>query len=74
MSFAEIREECMDRPDIPGAEVSLVTQSQLEFMTGSRQPLVAYHVCDVEAECGRDLGRCSQCGRRRIGEDLRDPP
>src|SRR5450756_3132525 len=57
---ADVCDECMDCLDILGTEVSLVTQSQLEFTTGSRQPLVAHHVCDVEAKCGGDPGHCSQ--------------
>src|SRR5450756_1468477 len=65
---ADVCDECMDCLDLLGTEVSLVTQSQLEFTTGSRQPLVAHHVCDVEAKCGGDPGHCSQCGRRRGGE------
>src|SRR5664280_2895181 len=67
---ADICDECMDCLDVLGVEVPLVAQRQLQFIAGSRQSLVAYHVCGVEAKCGGDPGHCSQCGRRRGGEDL----
>src|SRR5450759_1656194 len=71
---ADIRDECMDCLDVLGAEVSLVTQRYLEFIAGSRKRLVARHVYDLEAKCGPELGYGDQCGRCRVGENLRDPP